>query len=172
MLSNGITVHPLSLAPWPRCGVAAACAGAAASQLGRITLGSAEGDARNRSWVSQGRMVRLLIAASAMLYATLSGCAGSPFALPFGTFRGHYSFGFESNDFIPCGAPFSERWWVAGDVTRVYEMVGDLGPDARVYVRWHGDLSGKGSYGDEGLERQIRVTRVLEVQRLAGGAYC
>lgn len=107
--------------------------------------------------------MRHLIATSAMLCVILSACKHAPFALGDGSFHGHYYYGFERNDFIPCGGGFANRWSVTGDLKAVNAFIIANQVHDVVYVRWHGDLSGKGSYGFDGLEREFRVTKVLEV---------
>jgi hypothetical protein len=98
-----------------------------------------------------------------VLCSILSACTHTPFALVDGSFHGHYYYGFERNDFIPCGADFAGRWSVTGDLKAVNEFILANPGHQFVYVRWHGDLSGKGSYGFDGLEREFRVTKVLAV---------
>jgi hypothetical protein len=90
---------------------------------------------------------------------------GDPFALPDGSFHGHYTFAFEASAFRPCGADAS--WWVSGDLDPVFAFFGPLPPGeaARAFVRWHGELSGKGRYGHLGAyERELTVTEVIEVR--------
>jgi len=104
-----------------------------------------------------GRLIMVLV----VLCAPLIRCADSPFG-PESTFRGHYAYGFEQNDFYRCGADFSQRWWVTGDLSAVHAFIAAQHPaQPRVYVRWMGRLSREGA---EGLERQIRVTEILEVR--------
>jgi hypothetical protein len=103
-----------------------------------------------------------------VLYAALGACTDPPFAVRDATFHGHYSLGFERNDFLACGATFSQRWLVSGELDAVHaQMAEDLKPDAfaSVFVRWRGNLSRRGSYGPEGLERQFSITEVLEVRQ-------
>ena len=95
----------------------------------------------------------------------VAGC-GDPFALPDGSFHGHYSQGFEVNHFLPCGARDGEQWWIIGNIQTVqqYMSSNSLGT---VYVHWQGELSDEGLYGT-GQERELEVTRVISVRAVRG----
>jgi hypothetical protein len=102
-----------------------------------------------------------------------------------GVFRGHYTPGFESSEFIPCSA---DAWFIPGDSLDSYPMKlmrrawarwptrADLKiawPDAprdsygnpRYYVRWRGTVEGPGNYGHMGVSAfDFRVESVLELR--------
>ena len=109
------------------------------------------------------RAVALAVAAPFLVW----GCR-DPFALPDGSFQGHYSAGFEVSAFRPCGA--DESWWTSGDLQPVFDAMPDSVPVGygTVFVHWRGDLSGKGQYGHLGsYERELTVTQVLEAREPA-----
>jgi len=105
--------------------------------------------------------------------STLEGCDPRPFRILRGTFRGHYSGGFEQSEFIPCasdawftaadtaGAPgFQRRAWVSWPRTPVpggpkqwpRPRLGSPPWDyPQYYVRWSGVLEGPGIYGHMGV---------------------
>jgi hypothetical protein len=113
-----------------------------------------------------------------------AGCDKRPVRQVSGVFRGHYTPGFESSDFVPCpgegwfvasdtlgvGAFGSHRAWVEG-LARVRETV--EWPDAprddydnpRYYVRWKGTAIGPGNYGHMGgAPFLFRVDSILELR--------
>src|SRR5262245_40694948 len=92
------------------------------------------------------------------------GSCGDPFALLDGSFHGHYAQGFEINDFLPCGARDGQQWWVVGSIQSVEQFMRDHSVGT-VYVRWRGELSDEGLYGN-GLERELDVTEVMEVREV------
>jgi hypothetical protein len=70
--------------------------------------------------------------------------------------------GFEQSDFTPEGSP-GERWWLSGNVGGLASRIAVLGTPALVTLKGH--LSERGHFGHMlGYERDLRLTRVLEVQ--------
>ena len=101
-----------------------------------------------------------------------------------GIFRGHYSPGFESSEFVPCPAdgwftpgdsldwtPFNNRraWveWAPGLIQRLKwpKAPQDEYGSSRYYVRWRGTVVGPGRYGHMGVSAfEIRVDSVMELR--------
>jgi hypothetical protein len=113
-----------------------------------------------------------------------AGCDRRPVRRTVGVFRGHYTPGFESSEFVPCE---SDGWFIPGDSLDLYPFnarrawatwppgVGrDLKwPDAprdsyrnsRYYVRWRGTVVGPGRYGHMGVSAfEFVVDSVLELR--------
>ena len=101
-----------------------------------------------------------------------------------GTFRGHYTPGFESSEFVPCPA---DGWFVPGDSLDWYPFDNrrawaewapgfrqrlrwptaprDKYGNSRFYVRWRGTVVGPGRYGHMGVSAfEIRVDSVMELR--------
>lgn len=101
-----------------------------------------------------------------------------------GVFRGHYTPGFESSEFVPCTA---DGWFVRGDSLDWYPLDNrrawaewapgfrqrlkwpnaprDQHGYSRFYVRWRGTVVGPGRYGHMGVSAfEIRVDSVLELR--------
>jgi hypothetical protein len=115
------------------------------------------------------------------------GCDPRPLRRIERVFRGHYTFGFETSDFIPC---HSDAWTQRGDSLRRYEqgawveLSRGATPDGfawprvttrrdgtrRYYVEWRGTVVGPGHYGHMSVSPfLIRVDSVIMVRRPAGG---
>jgi hypothetical protein len=113
-----------------------------------------------------------------------AGCDPRPLRRVTGVFRGHYTPGFESSEFVPCAA---DAWFLPGDSLNVYRI--DMRnawadwptradrkvkwPDAprdsygnpRFYVRWRGTVEGPGNYGHMGVSAfGFNVDSVLDVR--------
>jgi hypothetical protein len=101
-----------------------------------------------------------------------------------GFFRGHYTPGFESSEFIPCPA---DGWFIPGDSLDRYpydnrrawtewapgfnqrlrwpRVPRDRHGNSRFYVRWRGTVVGPGRYGHLGVSAfEIRVDSVMELR--------
>lgn len=116
---------------------------------------------------------------------TPTGCDPRPLRRVVGTFRGHYTPGFESSAFVPCAA---DSWVLPGDSLRTRA---DDEPSAwatfgqgavppgynsppvpedefgysRYYVQWRGTVVGPGHYGHLGVSPfEIRVESLLEMR--------
>lgn len=99
-------------------------------------------------------------------------------------FRGHYTPGFESSEFVPCPA---DGWFVPGDSLDKYpfnnrrawvewwpgfrqrlewpEVRRDEYGYPRYYVRWRGTVVGPGRYGHMGVSAfEIQVDSVMELR--------
>lgn len=126
---------------------------------------------------------------------TTSGCDSRPFHLVRGTFRGHYSSGFEQSEFIPCPADVlwartdsagesdrELRAWV--EWPRHHQTPG--GPSEwpapklvhppwdypQYFVRWTGTLEGPDHYGHmDASPYKFAVDSIIEV-RTPGSADC
>jgi hypothetical protein len=113
-----------------------------------------------------------------------AGCDTRPIRHLSGTFRGHYSAGFEQSEFIPCPA---EAWFTLGDSLHLYRFDNrrawvEWSPSAADGVRWprvkagkdgyphyyvrcRGSIVGPGRYGHMGVSAfQFRVDSVLELR--------
>jgi hypothetical protein len=113
-----------------------------------------------------------------------AGCDARPLRRVTGTFRGHYTPGFESSEFVPCAA---DAWFVPGDSLGTYPYDGRRAwatwpkgvgqgikwPDAprdsygnpRYYVRWRGTIVGPGRYGHMGVSPfEFVVDTVFELR--------
>ena len=109
-------------------------------------------------------------------------CDGRPVRRVTGEWRGYYTFGFESSDFVPCTA---DRWTVASDSIAPNQGVTawvtlsdraaqhfDAPPVAetppgypRYFVRWRGTVTGPDRYGHMGLaDFEIEVDKILEIR--------
>lgn len=108
-----------------------------------------------------------------------SECIDPPIQSTVGEFRGHYTSGFESSDFRPCGGlpaaakVFDDTWgaaWVRYspqfDWRRVkWPKVADTTSYPMFYLRWHGTLTGPGSYGHLGLATyEFVVDSIVEIR--------
>ncbi len=84
------------------------------------------------------------------------------------TYSGFYEAHFESSSFklsrVPCEV------WLTGDVCPIFGKAKCVkGAKVKAYVTVEGILSEPGHFGHFGLwERELRVTRVLKVQRIKG----
>ena len=117
-----------------------------------------------RRWSESGGALREIARAAVIGVGLLLGGALTACDLLFGpgqTYRGHYAFGFEENDFYRCGTGFAQRWWVTGDLQEVNAFIASHPASTRVFVHWRGEV---GAAGTQGLEREIRVTDILEVR--------
>ncbi len=95
-------------------------------------------------------------------------------APPGQTHRGHYSYGFETSEFVPCG--LDERWWVRGQEGAVYvglldrlrrfdPKVDSPAAKGRVYAEFRGDTTARGRYGHVGgYQRELVLHEVLDVR--------
>jgi hypothetical protein len=116
---------------------------------------------------------------------TTDGCDPRPLRRIPGTFRGYWTPGFESSEFIPCAA---DAWFLPGDSlrTRNYDErrawavlrrgsvpEGFVWPkgrrdrygNPRYYVEWRGEVVGPGHYGHMGVSAfEINVDSVLTVR--------
>ena len=113
-----------------------------------------------------------------------AGCDHRPVRRVAGTFRGHYTSGFESSEFVPCPA---DAWFIPGDLLGVYAFdarrawatwpngvgKGLKWPDAprdrygnsRYYVRWRVTIIGPGHYGHMGVSPfEFVVDTVFELR--------
>lgn len=113
-----------------------------------------------------------------------TGCDRRPVRRVAGVFRGHYTPGFESSEFIPCAA---DGWFIPGDSLDLYPFnarrawatwppgVGrnlewpdaprDRYGNSRYYVRWRGTVVGPGRYGHMGVSPfEFVVDTVLELR--------
>ena len=113
---------------------------------------------------------------------TLTGCSEPPSHTWSGEFRGHYTSGFESSDFTPCGGKIEQLAGTAYEQEKQYVWVEDFARDAfkgirvknsekldkdypTVYVRWRATLTGPGSYGHLGVGMyKMWVEKVLETR--------
>jgi len=111
-----------------------------------------------------------------------TGCDPRPMRRIQGTFRGYFSAGFESSEFLPCAA---DAWFVPGDSLAATpyderrawaefekgsipagfvwpEVPGDQYGDPRSYVQWRGTIEGPAHYGHMGMSPfEIRIDSVL-----------
>jgi hypothetical protein len=108
-------------------------------------------------------MVKVPHVCISLLALSLSCCASDNLATGVSTvYRGHYTKGFEINDFVLCGG--SQRWWVTGDemplikaLTSPAGMVGGT-----IYAEVRGHLTRRGSFGHLGAyPHELVVERVL-----------
>jgi hypothetical protein len=118
--------------------------------------------------------------------ASTVGCDLRPVREVAGTFRGHYTPGFESSEFIPCP---SDAWFLPGDSLDTYpydarrawatwprdrrmnsftawpDVPADSWGNPRYYVRWRGTVVGPGQYGHMGVSPfEFRLDSILEVR--------
>jgi hypothetical protein len=112
-----------------------------------------------------------------------TGCDSRRVRRVTGTFRGHYTPGFEASTFVPCpsdewflpsdslGAePFLHRAWVtwppgAARGPQWRDAPRDSFGNPHYYVQWRGTVVGPGSYGHMGASPfEFRVDSVLTVQ--------
>ena len=132
-----------------------------------------------------GRLVhqqtlRLPAAADTQVVVRISavGCAEPPVRSVRVELRGHYTTGFESSDFRPCGglpaeaAVYGPDWgaaWVEfADSVRGRELKWPTLPDTvfdpTLYVRWRGTMTGPGAYGHMGVAiYNLVVDEILDV---------
>jgi hypothetical protein len=112
------------------------------------------------------------------------GCDLRPIRYATGVFRGHYTPGFESSEFVPCAA---DAWFIPGDSlgNTTYDdqrawaewkpgamqrltwprLKRDEYGNSRYYVRWRATVVGPGRYGHMGIAPfEIRVDSVLELR--------
>lgn len=112
------------------------------------------------------------------------GCDLRPLREVKGVFRGYYTPGFESSEFVPCSTdawfipddslsvyPFDARnaWvtWDAAAVRRLKwpEVARDKYGNSKYYVRWRGTVVGPGRYGHLGVSPfEFRVDTVFELR--------
>ena len=114
-----------------------------------------------------------------------AGCDPRPLRRVAGTFRGHYTSGFEASKFVPCAA---DAWFIPGDSLGTYlydarlawarlqptvarqglvwpEVPRDVYGSPRFYVRWRATVIGPGHYGHMGVSPfQIWVDSLLELR--------
>jgi len=113
-----------------------------------------------------------------------AGCDLRPMRKVTGIFRGHYTPGFESSEFVPCSA---DAWFLPSDSLDTYrynarhawaswrdaKQQGLKWPDAprdtygnsTYYVRWRGTVVGPGNYGHMGVAPfEFLVDSVLELR--------
>ena len=114
-----------------------------------------------------------------------TGCDPRPLRRVEGTFRGYYTPGFESSEFVPCA---SDAWFLPGDSLRVkpYDerrawarlqraslpvnfvwprVSRDKYGNPRYYVEWRGTVVGPGHYGHMGVSPfEFHVDRVLTLR--------
>ena len=106
------------------------------------------------------------------------GCSEPPEATGSGTWRGHYTSGFESLSFRSCDLLADLSSTAYGG--RQYEAWVDFAPDllferwpevprvdgyARYYVEWGGELTGPGSYGHLGVHTyRLTVDAIIEIR--------
>lgn len=123
---------------------------------------------------------------------TTTGCDSRPVRHVSGVFRGHYTPGFESSEFVPCLAdgwflpsdslsttPYDERraWATWSPAASRHVAWPDTAPrdsygNPQFYVRWRGTVIGPGHYGHMGVSAfEFRVDSVLEI-RAAGTHDC
>jgi hypothetical protein len=113
------------------------------------------------------------------------GCAEPKLRSWSGELSGHYTYGFESSDFVPC-APFEnlhdtayqdgdQRAWVSFK-SGAFERLTRKWPDTqgeqypKLYVRWRASVEGPGSYGHLGVALYaMTVHEVLDVRRARDG---
>ncbi|HEX6039373.1 carboxypeptidase-like regulatory domain-containing protein [Longimicrobium sp.] len=112
-------------------------------------------------------------------------CDPRPLRSITGAFRGYYTPGFESSEFVPC---MEDAWFVPSDSLRTGSLdqrrawailrgarfpdgftPGDAPRDSygnpRYYVHWRGTVTGPGSYGHMGVSIfEMRVDSVLELR--------
>jgi hypothetical protein len=113
-----------------------------------------------------------------------NGCDPRPIRRVANTFRGRFSPGFESSEFVPCKAdawftpndsletyPFDARFaWVAWSAAAYQRVKWPRAPKDRhgnpvYYVRWHGTVVGPGRYGHLGVAPfEFVVDSVLEMR--------
>jgi hypothetical protein len=113
-----------------------------------------------------------------------AGCDPRPVRRVSGVFRGHYTPGFESSEFVPCptsawflpadsldGYPYdAHRAWVEWSIGFMREVSWPTAPrdtygNSRYYVRWRGTVLGPGRYGHLGVSAfEFRVDSVFEVR--------
>lgn len=88
-----------------------------------------------------------------------------------GTFRGVYRFGPERSEFIANDS--RERWWLDGNIDDLRRRM--VRPSAEepaelqspVALVVEGELSERGRYGHmDGYQRELRVTRIVEVKQM------
>jgi hypothetical protein len=112
------------------------------------------------------------------------GCDHRPVRRVTGVFRGHYTPGFESSEFVPCAA---DAWFIPGDSLDSYRIdarrawatwrPGDANKlkwpavplddhgYPRYYVRWRGTVVGPGNYGHMGISPfEFLVDTVVEIR--------
>jgi len=111
------------------------------------------------------------------------GCDLRPIRHLAGIFRGHYTPGFESSEFVPCPSdawfapgdsldwyPFDNRraWaeWKPGAMQHLaWPRVRSVDGYPRYYVRWRGAIVGPGRYGHMGVSSfRIDVDSVFEIR--------
>jgi hypothetical protein len=111
-------------------------------------------------------------------------CDPRPIRRVTGIFRGHYTPGFESSEFVPCAA---DAWFIPGDSlgSTTYDdrrawaewkpglmkrvnwprLPRDEYGNSRYYVRWRATVVGPGRYGHMGVSAfEIRVDSVLDLR--------
>jgi hypothetical protein len=117
-----------------------------------------------------------------------TGCDARPLRRKYGMFRGYYTPGFESSEFVPCAA---DAWFLPSDVlkTEPYDerrawaelQEGSLPKgftwprmrrnprrNPRFYVRWRGTVVGPDHYGHMGVapfEIQVDSVAILRAPR-------
>lgn len=113
------------------------------------------------------------------------GCDPRPLRRVQGMFRGYYTPGFESSEFVPCAA---DAWFIPGDSLRTKphdqrsawarlqegslprpftwpQAPRDAYGNPRYYVDWRGTVIGPGNYGHMGVSSfEIQVDSVAEIR--------
>lgn len=113
-----------------------------------------------------------------------TGCDSRPVRRISGVFRGYYTPGFESSEFVPCPA---DAWFTPGDSLDSYpfdarrawaiwptradrkvkwpDVSRDSYGNPRYYVRWRGMVIGPGHYGHMGVSAfELAVDTVFELR--------
>ena len=119
-----------------------------------------------------------------------SGCDARPLRRVAGTFRGFWTPGFESSEFVPCGSdawfvpgdslrtePYDERrawaWLREGSIPEDFEWPAateDRFGNPTFYVHWRGTIVGPGRYGHMGVSPfEIQVDSVIELRAPRAG---
>jgi len=99
-----------------------------------------------------------------------SGCDQRPFDVVRGELTGHWAFGFELDDFVPCGDTTRHAWVerriVRPDAQRPLPEGEDYDGGTRWFVRWRGAL-----IGPRGFTKRYRmvVEDVIEIRAPRAG---
>jgi hypothetical protein len=79
-----------------------------------------------------------------------------------GEFKGRYTTGFETSEFIVCDT--QERWWLTGNLKEIFAATQPVprGTMQTLFVHVAGQVTGLGRYGHLGrYQRQLSVQRVV-----------